>query len=128
MATRKEGLTYWRKDTNEQLPDLPEPQPIIPKHKWNVNLDRTIHISPLYGFTDSDWVSDTQHRRSISRILYMMTGSAVVYKIKFKRTIALSLMEAEFVAASEAGKCTLYLCFLLNNPREPQHNATVLYE
>ena len=55
LATREEGLTYWRKSVNNDLPDMPEPKPITPSHEWNVNLDKTIHISLLYGFVDSDW-------------------------------------------------------------------------
>ena len=54
MATRNEGLTYWRKNPHDDLPDHPEPIPVTPQHAWNVNLDKTIYISPLYGFVDSD--------------------------------------------------------------------------
>ena len=57
-----------------------------------------------------------------------MTGAAVVYKTKFQRTVAMSSTEAEFVAASEAGKYALYLCSLLNDLDEPQQHALILYE
>ena len=79
MASKNEGLTYWRKIPNDNLPDAPEPQPITPQHKWNVNLDKTFHISPLYGFVDRNWASNSQHKCSLSGILYMMAGAAVVY-------------------------------------------------
>ena len=66
------------------LLDTSEPKPITPLREWNVNLDKNIHVSLLYGFVDSDWAADSQHRRSISGIIYMMAGAAVIYKTKFQ--------------------------------------------
>jgi hypothetical protein len=54
LTTKDQGLTYWRPQINSLLPDLPLPIPITPQHNWNVNLDSSIHISPLYGFSDSE--------------------------------------------------------------------------
>ena len=127
-ATKDEGLAYWRKTPNETLPDGPEPIPITPSHKWTVNLEGSVHISPLHGFVDSNWASDTTHRRSVTGIVYMMAGAAVVYKTKFQKTVALSSTEAEFVAAADAGKYALYLRSLLKDLGEDQELAVVLYE
>ena len=50
-ATKDEGLTYWRKTPNESLPDGPEPTPVTPSHEWTVNLDGSVHISPLHDLS-----------------------------------------------------------------------------
>ena len=116
------------KNMHNDLPDMPEPKPITPLNEWNVNLDKTIHVSPLYRFVDGNMASDSQQRSSISSIIYMMAGAAVIYKTKFQRTVVISSTEAEFVAASEAGKYALYLQSLLNDLDEPQQHATILYK
>ena len=55
-------------------------------------------------------------------------GAPVVYRSRFQPTISQSSTEAEFIAAAEAGKLTLYLRSLLNDLSITQTDATVLYE
>ena len=50
-----------------------------------------------------------QKNFSVSGILYTMTDAKIMYNTKFQRTVALSLTGAEFAAASETGKCALYI-------------------
>ena len=85
-------------------------------------------MSPLHGFVDSDWASDSTHRRSVSGFTYMMAGAAIVYKTWFQSTVALSSTEAEFVAASDAGKLALYLHSLLADLDLDHNEAILLYE
>ena len=85
------------KNMHNDLPDMPEPKPITPLHERNVNLDKTIHVSPLYGFVDSDWVSNSQHRRSISGITWWLERLSST--TKFQQNVAMSSIEAEFDAA-----------------------------
>jgi hypothetical protein len=58
---------------------------------------------------------DTSHRRSVSGILIMVAGAAVVYKTNYQKAVALSSTEAEFVSASDAGKMALYVRSLLHD-------------
>ena len=96
-------------------------------HEWKVNLDGSLHVSPLHGFVDSDWAADTTHRRSVTGFAYMLAGATVVYKTWFQSTIALSSTEAEFVAASDARKMALYLHTLLEELGVPHNEVVLLY-
>ena len=127
LTTKDQGLTYWRPQLNYLLPDLPLPIPITPQHNWNVNLDSSIHISPLYGFSDSDWAGDRSHCRSVSGIAFILSGAVVLYKTRFQSTIAMSSTEAEFIASADAGKMALYLRSLLSDLGIDQNHATLLY-
>ena len=82
----------------------------------------------LFGIKDSDWEEDSQHRKSVTGIVIMLAGAAVLYKSRFQDTIALSFAEAEFIAAVEVGKYTLNLRSILNDIGLPQHDATIIYE
>ena len=56
-----------------------------------------------------------------------MAGGAIYYKTRFQPTIALSSTEAEFVAATDAGKSILYVRTILEELGLHQKDATVLY-
>lgn len=77
---------------------------------------------------DSDWAADCTHRRSVSSFVIVLAGAAGLYKTCFQTIIALSSIEAEFVAASDAGKMVLYLQSILGNLHINQREATLLYE
>ena len=58
----------------------------------------------IQGYTDSDFMSDIDDRKSTSESLFICNGGAVSWK-SFKQTvIADSTMEAEYIAASKAAK------------------------
>ena len=63
MITKSEGLTYWRTSPNSFLPTLPLPTPVTPMNQWALHLQQKQQqpISPLHGYTDSDWASDVKH-------------------------------------------------------------------
>jgi hypothetical protein len=127
------GLTYWRQAPNHALPfkspppllSAPMDQPIS-----HVPSDSGAHYSPfaVFGYVDSDWATDTRHRRSISGIVFKLAGAAVAWKCRVQPTVSLSSTEAEFLAASDAGKLALYLRSILDELHVPQIHATVLYE
>ena len=55
----------------------------------------------LVGYTDSDFQSDPNSRKSISRYVFTLGGGAISWSVK-QSSIADSTMEAEYIAASEA--------------------------
>ena len=61
-------------------------------------------------------------------IVLRLAGGTILYKTKFQDTVAQSSTEAEFVAASDAGKMALYLRSLLHDLHIEQTAATLLYE
>ena len=58
----------------------------------------------IQRFTDSDFMSDIDDRKSTSRSLFIYNGGAVSWKSFKQMVIADSTMEAEYIAVSEAAK------------------------
>ncbi|QRW11617.1 Reverse transcriptase [Ceratobasidium sp. AG-Ba] len=56
------------------------------------------------GYSNADWGSNLLDRKSISGHVYMLGGAAVSWSAKKQATVALSTMEAEYIALSHA--CT----------------------
>jgi hypothetical protein len=82
----------------------------------------------LKAAVDSDFAGDTSHRKSVSGIIIKLAGGAVLYKTQYQPTIAGSSTEAEFTAATEAGKYILHLRTILQEIGLLQEDATVLFE
>ena len=61
------------------------------------------------GYTDSDFQSDQDSRKSTSGSVFTLGGGAVVWRSIKQSCIADSTMEAEYVAASEASKEAVWL-------------------
>ena len=124
--TLTDGLIFWRKSPRDDLPDVMLPTP------HSNHTDRlpplTMNLYAPLAFSDSDWGADTLHRRSVSGIIIMVAGAAVVYKTHYQKAVALSSTEAEFVSASDAGKMALYIRSLLHDLGFSQaHTPTPLY-
>ena len=60
------------------------------------------------GYTDSDFQSDLDFRKSTSGYVFTLGGGAISWSVK-QSCIADSTMEVEYVAASEAGKEAIWL-------------------
>ena len=71
---------------------------------------------------------DIRHRRSITGIVFLLAGAAIAWKCRVQPTTSLSTSEAEFLAASDAGKMALYLRSLLEELNVPQRFATLIFE
>ena len=56
------------------------------------------------GYIDSDFMSDPDDRRSMSGCIFLCNGGATSWKSSKQPIIVDSLMEAEYIAASEAAK------------------------
>jgi len=65
-------------------------------------------VSEVQVFVDSDWAGDRVDRKSISGFVVMFEGGAVSWGSKKQMSVALSTVEAEFIAASMAVKETLW--------------------
>ncbi|TYK11834.1 gag/pol protein [Cucumis melo var. makuwa] len=63
----------------------------------------------LIGYTDSDFQTDKDSRKSTSGSVFTLNGGAVVWRSIKQGCIADSTMEVEYVAACEAAKEAVWL-------------------
>jgi len=124
--TRDHGLIYWREKPREDLPYHPPPTPMSNPHDV-IAPKPTLPRSPA-GYADSDWGSDRETRRSITGMIILLAGAAILWKTRFQPTIALSSTEAEFVAGSDTGKMTLYIRSILKELGFEQLVPTTIYQ
>ena len=52
------------------------------------------------GYSNADWAGDLDERKSTSRYTFLLNNGAITWRSKKQTCIALSTMEAEFVACS----------------------------
>lgn len=71
--------------------------------------------SSLVGYSDSDFASDIDTRRSTTGYIFLLNGGPITWSSQKQKTIALSTTEAEFVAASESAKEIIWLRQLLSD-------------
>jgi len=82
----------------------------------------------LSGWVDSDFASDVDTRKSVTGYLMSLNGGPIAWKAARQGGVTLSSSEAEFVAASQAGKEVLYLRALLKGFACPQMKPTEIWE
>jgi hypothetical protein len=69
----------------------------------------------LHAYTDSDWGSDKDTRRSTSGTIVLMAGGPVNWMSKLQPIVALSSMEAEYIAAFFAVQDIVWILQLLRD-------------
>jgi hypothetical protein len=58
----------------------------------------------LAGYSDADWAGDISTRRSTTGYVVMLNNGAIAWRSQRQPTVALSTMEAEYMALTEATK------------------------
>lgn len=82
----------------------------------------------LIGYSDSDWAGDAKTRRSTTGYLFILGGAAISWSSRKQQTVALSTMEAEYMAASAAAQEALYLRRLLEEIGHECKEPTVIFQ
>ena len=62
----------------------------------------TVPIVDILGFSDSDFTSDEDHRKSYTGYVFLVCGGVVSWSIHKQTTVAFSSMESEYIALSNA--------------------------
>jgi hypothetical protein len=68
----------------------------------------------MMGYCDADWGSNQDDRRSVTGYVYILNGGAVSWQARKQPTVALSSVEAEYMAATEATKEAIWLRSFFN--------------
>ena len=80
----------------------------------------------LVGFSDTDWAGDVNTRRSTTGYVVMLNNGAIAWRGKRQVTIALSSMESEYMAVTEAAKELKWLRQFLTELGHSVDSAMVL--
>ena len=64
---------------------------------------------PVLGYCDSDWGASIDDRRSVSGLVFTIAGGAVTWQAQKQKSVALSTVEAEYMAACQAAKDAVWL-------------------
>ncbi|OWY94946.1 polyprotein [Phytophthora megakarya] len=89
--------------------------------------NRTKGKAELTAYTDADWGSNLDDRRSVSGTMMMISGAPVVFKSKYQRTVALSSAEAEYMALSQCTQEVLWTRAKLKDLGHEQVGATQVF-
>jgi hypothetical protein len=129
-APRDNGIYFWRPKPREDLPDNPLPTNCGNHHgELSPSAKRPQHkcLEP-YAFADSAWADCLKTQRSTAGVSIKIAGGTIAYKTKLQPTVAMSSTEAEFMAASDAGKMILFIRSIMWDLGVPQQAASILYE
>ena len=72
-----------------------------PDHGIIFGESRSQHCSDIMGWSDSDWGTDKTDRKSRSGFIFELNGGPVSWQSRKQKTVALSTMEAEYIALSD---------------------------
>ncbi|XP_020672785.1 uncharacterized protein LOC110092535 [Dendrobium catenatum] len=87
----------------------------------------TIGKLELHSYSDADWASDTNDRKSISGYCTFIGSNLLSWTVKKQVTVAKSSTEAEYRSLSAAASDVLWLRRLACELQLPQPNPTVIH-
>ncbi|KAI0498152.1 hypothetical protein KFK09_021393 [Dendrobium nobile] len=81
----------------------------------------------LKGFSDADWASNTDDRRSISGYCNYLGNSLISWQVKKQTNVARSSTEAEYRSLAAEAAEVIWLRRLLEDFHTPQTTPTIVY-
>ena len=90
---------------------------------------KTDEVLSLIAFSDSDWASSVEDRRSTTGYCFSLTpqDSAISWKSRNQPTVALSTCEAEYIGLANTTQESMYLTQLLNGMDNSAYTCTKIY-
>lgn len=80
----------------------------------------------LVGYCDADWGQRLDDRRSVTGYVFLLAGGAISWQSKKQKTVALSTVEAEYMATTQATKEAIWWRSYLAGLGHDVSGATVL--
>jgi hypothetical protein len=104
------------------------PLPPVHSNKLDLMMDNQLgqDATTLHAYADSNWATCVKTLCLFGGACMQLAGGTIAYKTKFQPTVAGSSTKAEFMAAYNAGKMTLFVCSILWDLGIPQEAATIL--
>jgi hypothetical protein len=88
----------------------------------------TSDLTPeLVAYTDSDWASNQDDRRSVTGYVFALSGGPVSWASRRQKTVAQSTVEAEYMATAEAVKEAIWWRSFLGELGQPTDSPTKVY-
>ena len=81
----------------------------------------------LIGFTDSDWASDPDDRKSTAGYVFTLGLGTITWSCKKQSAIHISSVEAEYCGAVVANKEAFQICQILTKFALHQQHPTTLW-
>ena len=81
----------------------------------------------LVGYTDSDWVGSASDRKSTSGCCFSLGSTAISWFSRKQKSVALSSIQAEYMAANQASCEALWLRKLMVDLFDQELRPTVIY-
>jgi Reverse transcriptase (RNA-dependent DNA polymerase)/gag-polypeptide of LTR copia-type/Integrase core domain/GAG-pre-integrase domain len=81
----------------------------------------------IVGYCDSDWGMRLEDRRSTTGYVFTLCGGAISWQSKHQRTVALSTVEAEYMAATHACKEAVWWRSFLRGLGYDVSQPTIIY-
>eukprot|EP00253_Pinus_taeda_P020662 PITA_20662 len=88
---------------------------------------RWLEVVKLQGFKDVDWAGSPSNRKSTSGGIFNLGSTAVYYYSKKQRSLALSTVEAEYMASSQATCEAIWTWKILVGLFDQRMDPTVIY-
>ena len=85
-----------------------------------------LRVTSSSGYTDSDWIGSTIDQKSTSGHCISMGSAMISWASKMRDSIAQSIAEAEYIAASDVCKEVVWLRKLLFDLFEGKLDSTII--
>ena len=83
--------------------------------------------TPLIGYSDADWGSNDESRRSISGYIFMLGKSLLSWSSKRQQSPALSSTEAEYMSLTRASKEAMWLQGVIGELTRTRNQAVTIH-
>jgi len=94
----------------------------------SADITKTFSIDVPIGYVDADHARDTDSRRSVTGYIFFLADGPVSWSSKQQSSVALSSMEAEYMAASAACQEAVWLDRVLKELGNTNVDVIVLFE
>jgi hypothetical protein len=84
-------------------------------------------VPRLIGYTDSDWATSQDDRRSVTGYAFILSGGSISWASRRQKTVAQSTVEAEYMATAEAVKEVIWWRRFLGELSRASDSPTALY-